>query len=108
MDGVRWNFRGSATASHGTHEYQRHGGAIGTNMTPGRTLPNLKMGGQYGNETVSVLNLKVARVELAVCPDVAFSLLNKKRVALADLEQKYKKRVLIRSDQTLGLDQVAT
>ncbi|MFO0681461.1 MAG: 50S ribosomal protein L3 [Sandaracinus sp.] len=58
----RWNFRGSATASHGTHEYQRHGGAIGTNMTPGRTLPNLKMPGQYGNEHVTIQNLKVARV----------------------------------------------
>jgi large subunit ribosomal protein L3 len=58
----RWNFRGSATASHGTHEYQRHGGAIGTNMTPGRTLPNLKMPGQYGNERVTIQNLKVARV----------------------------------------------
>ncbi len=33
------------------------------NMTPGRTLPNLKMGGQYGNETASVLNVKVARVD---------------------------------------------
>ena len=59
---TRWNFRGSATASHGTHEYQRHGGAIGTNMTPGRTLPNLKMPGQYGNENVTIQNLKVARV----------------------------------------------
>ncbi len=29
----RWNFRGSATASHGTHEYQRHGGAI-TSRSP--------------------------------------------------------------------------
>ncbi|HWL87822.1 MAG TPA: hypothetical protein VNO21_18590, partial [Polyangiaceae bacterium] len=44
-------------------EYFRHGGSIGTNMTPGRTLPNVKMPGQYGNETVSVLNLKVARVD---------------------------------------------
>jgi large subunit ribosomal protein L3 len=32
-------------------------------MTPGRTLPNLKMPGQYGSETVSVLNLKVARID---------------------------------------------
>ena len=31
-------------------------------MTPGRTLPGLKMPGQYGNETVSVLNLKVAKL----------------------------------------------
>jgi len=58
----RWGFAGAVT-THGTHEYRRHPGSIGTNMTPGRTLPNLKMGGQYGNETVSILNLKVARVD---------------------------------------------
>ena len=58
----RWNFAGNVN-THGTHEYRRHGGSIGTNMTPGRTLPNLKMGGQYGNETMSILNLKVARVD---------------------------------------------
>jgi large subunit ribosomal protein L3 len=58
----RWSFAGGVQ-THGTHEYRRHGGSIGTNMTPGRTLPNLKMGGQYGNETVSILNLKVARVD---------------------------------------------
>jgi large subunit ribosomal protein L3 len=58
----RWGFAG-AVSTHGTHEYRRHPGSIGTNMTPGRTLPNLKMGGQYGNETVSILNLKVARVD---------------------------------------------
>ena len=59
----RWNFAGAGSDTHGTHEYRRHGGSIGTNMTPGRTLPNLRMGGQYGNETVSILNLKVARVD---------------------------------------------
>jgi len=58
----RWSFAGGV-GSHGTHEYFRHGGSIGTNMTPGRTLPNIKMPGQYGNETVSVLNLKVARID---------------------------------------------
>jgi large subunit ribosomal protein L3 len=59
----RWNFAGAGSDTHGTHEYRRHGGSIGTNMTPGRTLPNIKMGGQYGDETVSILNLKVARVD---------------------------------------------
>jgi large subunit ribosomal protein L3 len=59
----RWNFAGAGSNTHGTHEYRRHGGSIGTNMTPGRTLPNLKMGGQYGNETVSILNVKLARVD---------------------------------------------
>jgi large subunit ribosomal protein L3 len=58
----RWSFAGFVQ-THGTHEYRRHGGSIGTNMTPGRTLPNLKMPGQYGNETVSVLNLKVVKVD---------------------------------------------
>jgi large subunit ribosomal protein L3 len=59
---VRWNMHGSATKTHGTHEYQRHGGSIGTNMTPGRTLPNLKMAGQYGNEQVTILNLPIVKV----------------------------------------------
>jgi large subunit ribosomal protein L3 len=58
----RWGFAGGVQ-THGTHEYRRHGGSIGTNMTPGRTLPNLRMGGQYGNETISIMNLKVARVD---------------------------------------------
>jgi large subunit ribosomal protein L3 len=58
----RHNFKGSRTASHGTHEYQRHGGAIGTNMTPGRVFPGLKMPGQHGNKRNTVLNLRVAKV----------------------------------------------
>lgn len=58
----RWNFAGGGR-THGAHEYHRHGGSIGTNMTPGRTLPNVKMGGQYGNEVVSILNLKIARID---------------------------------------------
>jgi large subunit ribosomal protein L3 len=49
--------------THGTHEYRRHGGSIGTNMTPGRTLPNLKMPGHYGNETTSMLNLKIVKID---------------------------------------------
>lgn len=57
----RWSMAG-AVQTHGTHEYRRHGGSIGTNMTPGRTLPGLKMPGQYGNETVTTHNLKIARL----------------------------------------------
>ena len=57
----RWSFAGGVQ-THGTHEYRRHGGSIGTNMTPGRTLPGLKMPGQYGNETVTAHNLKVAKI----------------------------------------------
>ena len=57
----RWGFAGGVQ-THGTHEYRRHGGSIGTNMTPGRTLPGLKMPGQYGNETVTAHNLKIAKL----------------------------------------------
>jgi large subunit ribosomal protein L3 len=32
-------------------------------MTPGRTLPNIKMGGHYGDETVSALNLRIAKID---------------------------------------------
>jgi len=58
----RWSFAGGV-GSHGTHEYFRHGGSIGTNMTPGRTLPNLKMPGHYGDETVSVQNMRLVKVD---------------------------------------------
>jgi large subunit ribosomal protein L3 len=57
----RWSMAGFVS-THGTHEYRRHGGSIGTNMTPGRTLPGLRMPGQYGNETVTTHNLKIARL----------------------------------------------
>ncbi len=57
----RHKFAG-AVQTHGTHEYRRHGGSIGTNMTPGRTKLGMKMPGQMGNVRVSVLNQKVAKV----------------------------------------------
>jgi large subunit ribosomal protein L3 len=60
----RWNFAGAGSDTHGTHEYRRHGGSIGTNMTPGRTLPNVKMGGHYGDETVSMLNLQIVKLDV--------------------------------------------
>jgi len=58
----RHNFRGAGTVGHGTHEYKRHGGSIGQNMTPGRTFPGMRMAGQYGNKRVTLLNLRVVRV----------------------------------------------
>ena len=57
----RHNFKGQIS-THGTHEYRRHGGSIGTNMTPGRTLKGMKMPGQHGNKQCSVLNQKIARI----------------------------------------------
>lgn len=57
----RHNFA-TSVSSHGTHEYFRHGGSIGTNMTPGRVLPGLKMPGQYGNKQISMLNVRIAKL----------------------------------------------
>jgi len=53
---------GGAPASHGAHEYFRHGGSIGQNMTPGRVLKNMKMPGHMGANRVTVQNLKVIDV----------------------------------------------
>lgn len=58
----RWNFHGAGTVGHGTHESKRGGGSVGMATTPGRTLKGHKMPGQYGAETVSILNLKVAKI----------------------------------------------
>lgn len=60
----RWNFKGSQTKTHGTHEYQRHPGAIGQRKTPGRTYPNKKMPGHYGVEQVTTQNLTVVGVDV--------------------------------------------
>ncbi|HMJ15840.1 MAG TPA: 50S ribosomal protein L3 [Polyangiaceae bacterium] len=57
----RYHFAGMVN-SHGTHEYRRHGGSIGTNMTPGRTLPGKKMPGQHGNKKTSVLNQSIVKI----------------------------------------------
>jgi large subunit ribosomal protein L3 len=54
----RWGMHGS-DAAHGTHEYFRHGGSIGTHTKIARTLKGLKMPGQYGNEQVTMQNLKI-------------------------------------------------
>ena len=45
--------------SHGTHEYFRHGGSIGNRSYPGRVRKGMRMAGQMGNVTASILNLEV-------------------------------------------------
>lgn len=57
----RHNFRGTK-ASHGVHEYFRHGGSIGMSAYPARVLPGKKMAGQHGNARVTIQNLKVHKV----------------------------------------------
>ena len=48
--------------SHGTHEYFRHGGSIGNRSYPGRVRKGLRMAGQMGNETATILNLSVVDI----------------------------------------------
>lgn len=57
----RHNFKGGR-GSHGAHEYKRHGGSIGSNMTPGRVLPGKKMPGQMGNANVTVVNQRIVKI----------------------------------------------
>ena len=58
----RYNFSGFIR-THGTHEFFRHGGSIGTRLTPGHVLKGKRMPGHMGAEQVTVQNLKVARVD---------------------------------------------
>ncbi len=57
----KFHFQGKP-ATHGTHEYFRHGGSIGCRLTPGRVVPGKKMPGQMGNETKTLQNVHIARV----------------------------------------------
>ena len=55
---------------------------------------------------IAINDQRVQRVELSVCPDVAFYLQNKKRQQLAELEDRYNKRIVIRTEPALGLDEM--
>ncbi|MFQ5849767.1 MAG: 50S ribosomal protein L3 [Candidatus Binatia bacterium] len=57
----RWGF-GGFPASHGTHEYFRHGGSIGNRSFPGRVFKGKRMAGHLGNERVSIQNLEVIAI----------------------------------------------
>ena len=49
--------------THGTHEFFRHGGAIGAGAWPGKVIKGLKMAGRMGNERVTVRNVEVVEVD---------------------------------------------
>jgi large subunit ribosomal protein L3 len=58
----RHNFSGFKR-SHGVHEYYRHGGSIGTRLTPGMTLKGVKMPGHMGNARTTIQNLVVVKMD---------------------------------------------
>lgn len=57
----RWGFKGGR-ATHGSM-FHRAPGSIGASAWPSRVIKNMKMGGHYGDERVTVLNLKVVAVQ---------------------------------------------
>ena len=58
---ARHNFRGGK-ATHGVHEYYRHGGSIGMCAWPARVFKNKKMPGQHGNRRTTVQNVRVVGI----------------------------------------------
>ena len=57
----RHGFHG-VRATHGSHEFFRHGGSIGNASYPGRVWRGKKMPGQYGNEKITTRNLKLLQI----------------------------------------------
>jgi large subunit ribosomal protein L3 len=49
-------------ATHGTHEFFRHGGSIGCRLTPGRVHKGKRMGGHMGDRKCTASDLVVVKV----------------------------------------------
>ena len=58
----RWNHH-TLCSTHGVGPIHRQVGSMGANSTPSRVFKNKKMAGQYGNEQVTILNLKVVKID---------------------------------------------
>jgi len=58
----RHGFHGSP-GSHGTHEYFRHGGSVGANTYPHHVFKGHRMPGHYGNQRVTIQNIKVLDIK---------------------------------------------
>jgi large subunit ribosomal protein L3 len=57
----RHNFAGKP-ATHGTHEFFRHGGSIGCRKWPGRVFKGRKMPGHHGDRNVTTQNLEIVAI----------------------------------------------
>ena len=58
----RWNHH-TLCSTHGVGPIHREVGSMGANSTPSRVFKNKKMAGQYGNEQVTILNLRVVKID---------------------------------------------
>ena len=52
----------ASVASHGSHEFFRHGGSIGCRLTPGRVHKGKRMTGHMGDDRVTVENVALIEV----------------------------------------------
>ena len=59
---AKWNFH-RQKMSHGGGPIHRHVGSIGANTFPAKVFKGKKMAGRWGNERVTVQNLKVVKVD---------------------------------------------
>ena len=59
---AKWNFH-RHRMSHGNGPVHRHVGSIGANTFPAKVFKGKKMSGRWGNEKVTVQNLKVVKVD---------------------------------------------
>jgi len=50
---------GGSRATHGSHEFFRHGGSIGCRLTPGRVHKGKRMSGHMGDERKTIQNLEL-------------------------------------------------
>ena len=57
----RYNF-GGGPGGHGSH-FHRAPGSVGMCATPSRVLKNMRMAGHYGQDTVTVRNLDIVRID---------------------------------------------
>ena len=57
----RYHMKGQP-ATRGTHEYERHIGAVGCRKYPGRIFPGQRMPGHLGSASATVQNLKIVGV----------------------------------------------
>ena len=60
----KWNQKILAM-SHGTGPVHRESGSMGSNTSPGRVPKGKKLAGQNGDDNVTILNLKIVKVDIA-------------------------------------------
>ncbi|RMF49782.1 MAG: 50S ribosomal protein L3 [Bacteroidetes bacterium] len=58
----RHGFAGVGGRTHGQHNRERHPGSMGSNTFPGRVWKGKRLAGRYGNQRVTIENLRVLKV----------------------------------------------